>query len=132
MKDSATLARIKADSGVIVMALIMVTLLTLHLSHDVVFGYEPATLATLTAVPVVGAWLYTTLALAGRRSGYVLLLAGALLAAVVPFVHMSGRGVRAEVVASSGGFFFVWTLIALAMSASISCLVSLHGLWRLR
>jgi hypothetical protein len=122
----------KPDNAVIVVALIIITLLTLHLSEDIVYGYEPSRLSTLIAVPFVAAWLYATLALAGRRLGYLLLLFGSFFAAIVPVVHMSGRGVRAEVVTSSGGLFFMWALIAIAMSASVSCLLSIHGLWRLR
>ena len=122
----------KADKGVMVMALIIVALLTFHLSQDVVYGYEPSGLSNLIAVPFVAVWLYATLALAGRRAGYLLLLFGSFFAAIVPVIHMSGRGVRAEVVTSSGGLFFIWALIAIATSASVSCLLSVHGLWRRR
>jgi hypothetical protein len=113
-----------------IMALIIMMLLTLHLSQDVVYGYEPSTLQTLAFVPIGAAWLYFTLALAGRRGGYVLLLLGGFLAAVVPFVHMSSRGVRAEVVHSPGGLIFMWTLMALAISAGVAFLLALHGFWR--
>lgn len=122
----------KPDRAVIVVALIIINLLTLHLSEDIVYGYEPSGLSNLIAVPFAAVWLYATLALAGRRLGYLLLLFGSFFAAIVPVVHMSGRGVRAEVVTSSGGLFFMWALIAIAMSASVSCLLSIHGMWRLR
>ncbi len=129
---SAQAMIVKPDNAVIVMALIIVLLLTIHLTQDVIYGYEPAALSTLIGVPFAGVWLYATLALSGRRSSYMLLVLGSLVAAIVPTIHMSGRGVRAEVVQSGGGLFFIWTLIALATSASVSSLLSIQGFWRLK
>ncbi len=78
--------------------------------------------------------LYATLVLIGRRSGYVIILIGSLLLALVPVVHMKGRGVGVDsgIANSSGGFFFVWTLIALGVTALVSVLLSARGLWNLR
>jgi hypothetical protein len=76
-------------------------------------------------------WLYATLVLAERRSGYVILLIGSLLGMLVPFVHMRGKGVgvASGIANSSGGFFFVWTLIALGVTALFSVILSARGLW---
>ena len=131
-ESSANVTLIKSDKAVIIMALLIITLLTFHLSEDVVFGYEGSGLSNLIGVPIAGLWLYATLALAGRRGGYLLLLFGSFFAMIIPVVHMSGRGVRAEVVTSSGGLLFIWAMIAIAMIASVSCFLSIHGLWRLR
>lgn len=122
----------KPEKMAAILPLLILVLLTVHLSHDMVYGYEPARLTSLIAAPFVALWLYAALALAGRRSGYVLLLVGGLVASVVPIVHMSGNGIRDEVVHSSGGFLFILTLIALAMSASLSFALSIHGFWRLK
>jgi hypothetical protein len=43
-----------------------------------------------------------------------------------------GVGVASGIANSSGGFFFVWTLIALGVTALISVILSVRGLWRLR
>jgi hypothetical protein len=129
-EPAARVTLMKFDDITILMALLIVTLMTVHLGEDVVYRYEPAGLAILVAVPVVAIWLYATLALAGRRSGYILLLLGSFFAAIIPVIHLSGRGVRDEVVQSSGGLLFIWILLALAMSASIGCVLSIHGLWR--
>lgn len=122
----------KSEKMAAILSLLILVLLTVHLSHDMIYGYEPARLKSLIATPFVALWLYAALALAGRRSGYVLLLVGGLVASVVPIVHLSGTGIREEVVQSSGGFFFILTLIALAMCASISFALSIHGFWRLK
>jgi hypothetical protein len=53
-------------------------------------------------------------------------------AAIMPAVHMSGAGVGGKIAESSGGFFFIWTLIALGVTGSFSLILSVGGLWRLR
>jgi hypothetical protein len=75
--------------------------------------------------------LYGTLVLAERRSGYVIMLFGGLIAAGMPVIHM--RGARyVEIAKSSGGFFFVWTLFALDVTGLFSLILSARGLWSLR
>ena len=54
---------------------------------------EPGTLSDLVAVPILVVWLYGTLVLAERRSGYVIILLGSLLGLLVPVIHMKGAGV---------------------------------------
>ena len=61
---------------------------TFHLTDDIVRGMEPGTLSSLIAVPILAVWLYGTLALAGKRSGYVIVLLASLLGSLVPVVHM--------------------------------------------
>src|ERR1051326_2091084 len=47
-----------------------------------------------------------------------------------PVIHMKGAGVGAQVAkAPSGAFFFVWTLIALGVTALFSVILSARGLW---
>ena len=70
-----------------------ILLFTFHLADDIVRGMEPGTLTNLTAVPIFVVWLYGTLMLAERRSGYIITLLGGLFSLVVPLVHMRGKGV---------------------------------------
>ena len=90
---------------------------------------EPGTLSNLVAVPILVVWLYGTLVLAERRSGYVIILLGSLLGSVVPVVHMKGAGVGGAIAKSSGAFFFIWTLLALGVTALFSVILSARGLW---
>ncbi len=69
--------------------------------------------------------------LAGRRSGYVIILLGSVLLLVVPIIHMKGAGVGGAIAQSSGGFLFVWTLLALGVTALFSIILSVRGLWEL-
>ena len=107
--------------------------MTFHLSDDIVRGFEPGGFKNVSGILTLAVWLYGTLALAGRRSGYILMLLGALLGSVVPLAHMMGAGLVGARIANSGGiFFWVWTLIALGVTATFSLVLSAHGLWSLR
>ena len=115
-------------------SMLTILLLTLHLADDIVYGFEKGVPSNLLAVPITVLWLYGTLVLAERRSGYVIILLGSLLGAYVPFLHFqAAAGVAGGRVAnSSGAFFFVWTLIAIGVCAVFSAILSAHGLWKLR
>jgi len=109
-------------------------LLTLHLADDIVRGFEKGRPSNLLAVPIAVLWLYGTLVLAERRSGYVITLLGSLLGAFVPVIHFqAAAGVAGGRIAnSSGAFFFVWTLLALGVCAVFTFILSAHGLWKLQ
>jgi hypothetical protein len=57
-------------------SLLSILFMTFHLTDDIVRGMEPGTLSNLIAVPILVVWLYGTLVLAERRSGYVIILLG--------------------------------------------------------
>ena len=115
-------------------SLLSILFFTFHLAHDIVRGIEPGTLTNLPAIPIFVFWLYGTLVLAERRSGYIITLLGGLFALVVPLSHMRGRGVgvASRLAGSSGHFFFVWILIAIGVTGLFSVILSTHELWDLR
>ena len=121
MKPSVTLT---------VASLLSILLVSLHITDDIVRGFEPGGLSNLTVVPILTVWLYGTLVLTERRSGYIIILLGSLLGLAVPVVHMMGKGVG-EIAKSSGAFCFIWTLIALGVTALFSVILSVRGLWSL-
>jgi len=49
-------------------SLLSILFMTFHLTDDIVRGFEKGGVSNLTAVPIVVAWLYGALVLAGRRS----------------------------------------------------------------
>jgi len=110
-------------------SLLSILFLMFHLTDDIVRGMEPGTLSDLIAVPIFVVWLYGTLVLGERRSGYVILLLGSLLGLIVPVIHMKGAGVGGAIAKSSGAFFFIWTLLALGVTALFSVILSGRGLW---
>lgn len=117
-----------------VASMFLILLMTLHLADDIVRGFEKGGPSNLLAVPIVVIWLYGTLVLAERRSGYVIILLASLLGAYVPVLHFQSTGGVAggRIAGSSGAFFFVWTLLAIGVCAVFSIILSVHGLWKLR
>jgi hypothetical protein len=120
----------KQNVTLTIASLLSVLFMTLHTTDDIVRGMEPGTLFDLIVLPILAVQLYGTLVLAGRRSGYVILLLVSLLELVVPVVHMKGAGVGGAIATSNGGFFFVWTLLALGVTALFCVMLSVRGLWR--
>src|SRR5688500_20263197 len=106
--------------------------MSLHLADDIVRGYEKGDVYTLTAVLIFVVWLYGTLMLRERRSGYIIILLASLLSLAVPYLHMRGKGVAlsSRVAHSSGAFFFVLSLLALGVPELFSFILSSRGLWR--
>jgi len=117
-------------------SLLTILLITFHLAGDIVFRMAPAGLSNLFAVFILVVLLCGTLLLAGRRAGYIIILLGSILGLVIPVVHMKGtRGVLGGDIGTSGqAFLFVWTLLALGITATFSIILSVHALlslpWR--
>ena len=113
-------------------SLLSILLMTFHLSDDIVRGFEPGGVKNIIGVLMLVVWLYGTLVLAERRSGYIIILLGSILGAGVPVVHMIGKGlVGGRIANSSGIFFWVWTLLTLQVTAIFSLILSARGLWSL-
>ena len=113
-------------------SLLSILFTSFHHVDDVVRGMAPGRFSNLIPVLILLVWLYGTLVLAGRRSGYIIMLLGAILGSGVPVVHMMGKGlVGGRIANSSGIFFWVWTLITLQVTAIFSLILSARGLWSL-
>lgn len=111
-------------------SLLSILFMTFHMSDDVVRGFEPGGLKNIYGVLMLVVWLYGTLVLSGRRSGYIIMLLGSILGSAVPVVHMLGKGlVGGRVANSSGMHFWVWTLLTLQVIAIFSVILSARGLW---
>jgi len=114
MKQSMTLPVVSA---------LTLLLLTLHLTHDVLLQAEGSVEYPIPVL-VFAVWLYGTLRLSDRASGYVIMLLGGLFGAAMIVVHARGL-----VVTKSGGFFFVWTQFALGATGWVTMVLSARGLW---
>jgi hypothetical protein len=122
----------KHDNVILTIASLLSVLFgTFHLADDIARGMSPGGLPNLIAVVIWVVWLYGTLLLAGRRSGYVIILVGSLLLMGVPVIHLRGPGVGFGTI-RSGGFFFIWTLLALGVTALFSVILSVRGLCSLQ
>jgi hypothetical protein len=124
----------KRNNVLIIMSVLSVILLSLHLTDDIVYGTDRSAALNVAAIAILVIWLYGALVLAERRSGHVIMLLGSVAGIVVFTVHASrAGGLPAGALAqSSGAFFFVWTLLALAVTSVLTAILSAHGLWNLR
>ncbi len=115
-------------------SLLSILFFTFHLTDDIVRGFEPGGISNLVGGVLISVvWLYGTLVLAERRSGYIIMFLGSLFSLVVPVIHMKGKGVgvTSSIGHSSGHFFFVWTLIAIGVIGLFSVILSARELWNL-
>jgi hypothetical protein len=120
-----------------VTSFLSILFMTFHLTQDTLHarvGNPEAGGSTLVAVPVLVVWLYGTLVLTERRSGYVIMLVGSILAMGMPVIHVIGpRGIfSGEMAKYSGAFLFFWTFFVLGVTGMFSLILSLHGLWSLK
>ena len=116
-----------------IMSLILIILVMAHLAQDIAYGYEPGNFNNLLAVPIAVVWLYGTLMLAGRRSGYIIVLLFSLFSLVVPLVHSQGKGfgLASRMAYAGGHFFFVFSLLAIGVLGIFSVILCVRGLWGL-
>src|SRR5215510_16172140 len=114
-------------------SLLSILFFAFHWVDEVARGLEPGGVSGLGGVLILAVWLYGTLVLGDRRSGYVIMLLGSIAGLGVLVIHMRGAGlVGGRIANSSGVFFWVWTLIALGVTSTLSIILSARGLWGLQ
>jgi hypothetical protein len=117
-------------------SLLTVLFMTIHMTGDILFKMAPAGLVNLLVIFIFVVQLYGTLVLGGRRAGYIIIFFGSALGLLIPVVHMKGtRGlIGGDIGTSSQAFLFVWTLLALGITAMFSIIQSASALlslpWR--
>ena len=116
-------------------SLLAIFFITLHYTDDVirkVRGIDQGGIAVLFAVLILVVWLYAILVLTERKSGYIVSLIMSLLNSLIPLGHltgMAGEATPGEILASSGPFF-VWVVIALALTVFPSVILSAYLLFK--
>ncbi|MEO7156760.1 MAG: hypothetical protein ABI039_04310 [Vicinamibacterales bacterium] len=114
-------------------SMLSIVLFALHWFDEVARGLESGTVDGLGGVLILVVWMYGTLELRDRPSGYIIKLLGGILAFGVLVLHMSGRGLTGgRIPANSDGvLFWVSTAIALGATGLYSLILSATGLWSL-
>jgi hypothetical protein len=122
----------KHNIALTVASLLSIVFTVLHLADDIVRGMEKGGVSNLIAVPILVIWLYGTLELIGRRSGYLIILLGSLLGMLVPWIHFAVPGgvAHGEIAKSGGALLFVGTQLALGVTSLFSVILAVRGLWR--
>jgi hypothetical protein len=112
-------------------SLLSIFLVLFHVSEDIVRGFEPGGFKHIQTILTMSLWTYGTVALTGRRSGYLLMLLGALLGSLVAVAHMRGPGLVGGRIANSEGML-LWVLseLLLGVTACVSVVLAAQGLWR--
>lgn len=112
-----------------VSSLMSILLLSFHLSQDALLekrGTWPAGPGVLIAIVILLVLLCGPTLLAGRRSGYVIMLVGGLFAIAMPVIHLTGGRFNPE--RHSDAFFFMWILMALGVSGLFSLILAIQSI----
>ena len=118
----------KPNTMLTVTSLLSILLMSFHITDDIRRGISRPGFDNVGAVVIFLVWLIGTLLLAERRFGYVIMLLGGLFAAAMPVLHMRGASYP-TIAKASGGFFFIWTLIAVGVTGAFAVILSVRALW---
>lgn len=113
-------------------SLLSILLMTFHISDEIARGMEHGGLNMVIPTIIVAVWLYGTLVLAGRRSGYIIMLIVAIFGTGIPILHMSGATglVGGKIAVDSGGaFFWAWENWTLCVISIFSLILAVRCLW---
>jgi hypothetical protein len=120
----------KEKDMITISSLNSIVLTTLHLAGDYALGIEKDGKAIFIVVPIGVVFLYGALVLADRWPRYIVILLGSLLGLYAVYIHANSRRIG-EIAQSSGGNFFLWTLIALGVSSLFTVILSGRAMWSL-
>lgn len=113
----------KPNVLLIVASLLSLLLMMVHMTGDVLLQAEGAVKFPIPVVVFV-IWLYGTLMLPNRVSGYIIMLLAGLISAGMIVIHS-----RTGVVRQSGGFYFVFTLFAQSTTGWFTAILAARELW---
>jgi hypothetical protein len=118
---------VKQNDLLSVTSIFSVLLLALHISQDIVFGFDRAGLNQLVGVAILLVVVCGAMLLRERRSGQVIMLLGGIIATGMLPLHMR-NGLRPEFLAKSGALVFIWTLYVLGVTGSFSVILAVRQL----
>lgn len=112
-------------------SLLSILFLTFHISDEIARGMEQGQLNMLIPMLILALFVYGALVLAGRRSGYIIMLIEALFGAGIPVIHLTGVGlVGGRIAVDAGGaFFWVWGNWALFIISVFALVLAARCLW---
>lgn len=123
----------KHSTMLTIASLLSIVFLIFHMTDDIlreggmaVSGIRNGTVV----IPVLSIWLYGALVLAGRKSGYIIMLLGSLIGLGMPFLHMAlaRKVLENELARARGDYLFVWTLLAVGVTGLFSLILSVRCL----
>src|SRR5215510_226180 len=108
-------------------SMLSVFLLTLHISQDIVFGFDRAGLNHLVGVAILLVIVCGAVQLRERTLGKVIMLLGGVMAAGMLPLHMR-NGLRPEFLEKSGALLCIWTLYLLGVTGVFSIILAVQAL----
>jgi len=107
----------------IITSLVSAVLLALHISQDIVFGFDSAGLNHLVGVGIILVIVCGTLLLPRRILGRIIMLLGGVMSAAMLPLHMR-HGLRPEFLQANGALLFIWTLYMLGVLGFFSIILA--------
>ena len=117
----------KQNRLLIGITLASVVLLALHISQDIVFGFDRGGLNHLVGIGILLVITCGALLLPHRRLGQVIMLLGGVMAAGMLPLHMR-NGLRPEFLEKSGALLFIWTVYVLGVMGFLSIILAVRAL----
>ena len=108
-------------------SILSVVLLALHISQDIVFGFDRAGLNHLVGVAILLVIVCGAVLLRERTSGRVIMLLGGVMAAGMLPLHMR-NGLRPEFLEKDGALLFIWTLYLLGVLGAFTIIIAVRAL----
>ncbi len=108
-------------------SILSVLLLSLHISQDIVFGFDRAGLNHLVGVAILLVIVCGAVLLRTRLLGKVIMLLGGVMAAGMLPLHMR-HGLRPEFLETGGALLFIWTLYLLGVNGAFSIILAVRAL----
>ena len=125
--DSYGALPVKQNDLSSVTSILSVLLLALHISQDIVFGFDRAGLNHLVGVAMLLVVVCGALLLRERPSGTVIMLLGGVMAVGMLPLHMR-NGLRPEFLEKSGALLFIWTLYVLGVTGAFAVILAVQAL----
>jgi hypothetical protein len=110
-----------------VTSILSVLLLALHISQDIVFGFDRAGLNHLVGVAMLLVIACGAVLWRDRLPGKVIMLLGGVMAAGMLPLHMR-NGMRPEFLAKDGALLFIWTMYVLGVMGAWSVILAIQAL----
>jgi hypothetical protein len=118
---------VKQNDLLSVTSIFSVLLLALHVSQDIVFGFDRGGLNQLVGVAILLVIVCGAVLLRDRLLGRMIMLLGGVIAAGMLPLHMR-NGLRPEFLEKSGALLFVWILYLLGVTGAFSVILALQSL----
>ena len=104
-------------------SLVSALLLALHISQDIVFGFDRAGLNHLTGVAILLVIVSGAVFLRERMLGKVIMLLGGVMALGMLPLHMR-NGMRPEFLERSGALLFIFTMYVLGVLGAVTIILA--------